>query len=160
MVSQLTPGRNFYSRPRRKPAMHNSQFFCSKQIVFIFCWIRSGFCCFSIRSAQIPGFPRVGHFLRHPVQLLFDWNKLPLCTYLIELCAYIWRKCMNDLLGTRRCPGFQSMGIFWDTLYHCQKWDCLQIYYVIDVVDTDSLGAKKLAFVAFYTPLILSKPGQ
>ena len=76
---------------------------------------------------------------------------------MVWILFFLNTKCPNS-----RVPksGFQSMGIFWDTLYHCQKWDCLQIYYVIDVVDTDSLGAKKLAFVAFYTPLILSKPGQ
>ena len=68
--------------------------------------------CFPIRSAQLPGFPRVGHF----------WDTLYNCwsieirclcaLILIELCAYIWRKCMNDLLGTSRYPEFQSVEIF------------------------------------------------
>ena len=37
--------------------------------------------------------------------------------------------------------GSKVWEIFLDTLYHSQKWDCLQIYYVLDMVDNDSLGA-------------------
>ena len=88
------------------------------------------------------GFPSVGHFLRHPVQLSIDRNKRPLCTYFNRIVCLYLAKMYEWSFGDKQMSRVPKCGHFWDTLYHRQKWYCLQISYVLDMVDNDSLGAK------------------
>ena len=68
--------------------------------------------CFPIRSAQLPGFPRVGPFLRHPVQLLIDRNKMPLCTYFNRIVCLYLAKMYEWSFGDKEMSRVPKYGIF------------------------------------------------
>ena len=81
-----------------------------KRLSSIYLWLRQ-----TMRStgSLISYATRVGHFFLDTLCNCWSIEIGRLCALiLIELCAYIWRKCMSDPLGTGRCPGFQSMENF------------------------------------------------
>ena len=63
---------------------------------------------------------------------------MPLCTYFNRIVSLYLAKMYEWSFGDKQMSRVPKCENFWDTLYHHQKWYCLQISYVLDMVDNDS----------------------